>query len=159
MANPTVEVEGTEYDAEDLLEAIEQTDPEDKTTINIVGDVVVQGDGFSDPDGYIHEAENGRITGRTSSFHNLDALKRKCEDVLESGREDVPYLRATSGDFGCEIPVTADFVMEKDESGYMMAWRTEDNVDGDLRENGADGAKEDGYDGHAFVNNIEIVDD
>jgi len=70
------------------------------------------------------------------------------------------YLRGedTPGNYGFEIPVDADFVIDPfDDGGYDVAWHIDDDRSV-LHSVGARRAKVDGYDGYAWIESIELVE-
>lgn len=170
--NPTVELQGGEYDANGVVEAVRKALDEDGNTKNgVVGrcdGVYVVGDGYgTDDDGVIVDVE------RENNVHmSLQKARGKAEEALPSDEPDAGfYVRAESvhdGGYGFEIPLSdADqFVIEYDSAGgnnnHRAAWNTDVDVSelygGDKAGGARSLAEEHGFDAHAVVSTVEIVE-
>lgn len=103
----------------------------------------------------------------TVTVGDQEVTIRETEDGFEAVEADTDpepglYVKFNAGSYGAMLPVDADFVVDT-EGVYPynvdVAWHPEDNVDNDMRHDGYDGAKVDGYDGHAIIapESFEIV--
>lgn len=126
---PTVDLRGTELLADDLEEACERVlNGED---IVVTDTVIMEDDGWDDPDVYVHTRTERRIADRE---FNAEDLLGRAKEALQDDEPSGTYLRFESSvdNFGCEIPKDADFEIKhfsaSSQTPIEVLFNSEDDI-------------------------------
>jgi hypothetical protein len=155
MENPTVEIGGIEFDAENLRDAVEAWDRHDNPAVYHEGIAVVD-DGDDDDAFYLFH----RDEGKTTAHEWKDLILHQVDEATVT--PDGPFLHGSdNGSWQVTIPLSAPHEVATNDSGNtFIGYNPSDDVSGNDRHAGSQsGVDIDKWDGHMYVEELKVIDE